>query len=212
VSLTQVNLPPGRLSRSNQTVLQGLLESVAGAPLPHWQSVADAIAVKTFAPGQTVFAQGVAHPYVYAVQTGLVKLCYLREDGHEWIKSFAQEGRFFASISALRNQGVTSFNVVAIEACALERVDYRLLANLATQNLAWANALHQMTMQFAARKEQREHDLLTLAPEQRWRAFMAAEPGLLQRVAQKDLALHLGMTPVGLNRIAMRVRRANPKA
>jgi CRP-like cAMP-binding protein len=189
------------------SVLQRLLQAASSTALPDWQTVADAITLKTFAPGQTVFSLGMQHPYVYAVKAGLVKLCYLREDGQEWIKSFAQEGRFFASIAALEDQGLTSFAVAALEPTVLERVDYRVLTKLAATHLPWAQALHNLTMQFAARKEQRERDLLTLTPENRWRAFVAAEPALVQRVAQKDLALYLGLTPVGLNRIATRVRK-----
>ena len=59
----------------------------------------------------------------------------------------------------------------------------------------------------AARKEARERELLTLGAEARYRAFCADEPLLARRIPQKDLARHLGLTPVGLNRIAMRVRR-----
>lgn len=98
--------------------------------------------------------------------------------------------------------------VTALEPCSLERVDYRLLSELATQHLAWSRALHGMTLIFAARKEQREQELLTLAPEPRYRAFSAAEPALERRITQKDLALYLGLTPVGLNRIILRIRRS----
>jgi CRP-like cAMP-binding protein len=65
-----------------------------------------------------------------------------------------------------------------------------------------------MTMVFAARKEARERDLLTLTPEGRYRAFLIESPALEKRIAQKDLARYLGLTPVGLNRIVTRVRRA----
>jgi len=157
--------------------------------------------------GGTVFLQDVDHPFVYAVQTGLLKLSYLREDGTEWVKSFAGEGRFFASIAALQPKGRTSFMVTAIEDSALERLDYRLLEVLAEKHLPWSRALHNLTMVFAARKEARERDLLTLNAEERYLAFRAAEPNLAKRIPQKDLARHLGLTPVGLNRIVMRLRR-----
>jgi CRP-like cAMP-binding protein len=192
---------------SHRSVLQQLLESAAGGPLPDWPGVAGAIALRRVDAGAAVFLQDVEHPFVYAVQTGLLKLCYLSEDGTEWVKSFASEGGFFASIAALRDRGCTSFMVSALEHSTLERLDYRLLATLARQHLAWSSALHMMTMGYAARKEARERDLLTLNAEARYRAFCAAEPHLAKRIPQKDLARHLGLTPVGLNRIVMRLRR-----
>lgn len=187
--------------------LRSLLQSAAGGELPEWDGVDAALAVRRVAAGSTVFAQDAEHPFVYAVQSGLLKLCYLGEDGSEWIKSFSAEGRFFASIAALRPQGRTSFMVSAIEPTVLERVDYRLLESMARRHPAWSQALQAMTLAFAARKEARERELLTLNPENRYRAFCAAEPDLARRIPQKDLARHLGVTPVGLNRIVMRLRR-----
>ncbi len=208
LSLTQVN-PLADTPPHTAGVLQALLESAAGQELPEWDSVARTLHMGTVEAGGTVFLEGVLHPFVYAVRQGLLKLSYLKEDGSEWIKSFAHEGRFFASIAALEPQGRTSFMVTALETSVIERLDYRALAAAADQHLAWSQALRQLTLVFAARKEQRERELLTLNPEQRYLAFCAAYPDLATRIAQKELARHLGMTPVGLNRIAMRVRRAH---
>lgn len=202
-SLTQVNAVA-----NTAYVLQHLLEAAAGGPLPEWDRVARDLSVRTVEPGGTVFLQDVSHPFVYAVRSGLIKLSYLKEDGSEWIKSFAFEGRFFASIAALDPGGRTSFMATALETTVLERVDYRLLSTLANQHLAWSLALRNMTLLFAARKEQRERELLTLNAERRYLAFRAAYPDLEARIPQKDLARHLGLSPVGLNRIVVRVRRA----
>ncbi|WP_372657762.1 Crp/Fnr family transcriptional regulator [Hydrogenophaga sp.] len=201
-SLTQVNS-----DTHAESLLQRLLEQAAGAPLPDWPLAAQAMRRQAVERGGTVFHHDTTHPYLYAVRQGLVKLCYLNENGDEWIKSFAHEGRFFASVAALTPGGRTSFTAVALEPTQLERLDYRCLADLASRHLAWSRAAHQMTLIFAARKEQRERELLTLGPEARYRAFCAEHPALAQRVAQKDLARHLGLTPVGLNRIAARVRK-----
>lgn len=194
---------------SQGTVFHDLLtQAAAGQALPDWHRVAHTLTLHHVQAGGTVFLQQEAqHPYVYAVRSGLLKLCYLAEDGTEWVKSFASEGRFFASIAALQPGGRTSFMVTAIEDTLLERLDHRLLDDLARQHLAWSRALQALTLVFAARKEARERDLLTLSAEDRYRAFRAAEPALAPRIPQKDLARHLGVTPVGLNRIVMRLRR-----
>jgi CRP-like cAMP-binding protein len=75
--------------------------------------------------------------------------------------------------------------------------------------VTWANVVRRALLIFARRKEkrERERELLTLRPEQRYRAFMAETPGLEERIPQRDLARHLGLTPVGLNRIVARVKR-----
>jgi len=168
--------------------------------------VENGLQVRSFEAGGTVFSQDVAHPYVYVVRSGLVKLSYLGEDGNEWIKSFAHEGRFFGSMAALEPRGRTSFMVTALEPTTVEQVDYRVLTGLATQHLPWSRALHAMAMVLATRKEKREWELLTLGPEARYISFKDAYPELKRCIPQKDLARHLGLTPVGLNRIVRRVR------
>ncbi|MFN7918257.1 MAG: Crp/Fnr family transcriptional regulator [Vicinamibacterales bacterium] len=184
-----------------------ILESAAGGPLPGWADVAQGVRVKRYRPKQEVFGDGEVHPYVYVVRDGLLKLSYVNESGSEWIKSFAYEGRFFASLSALDQDGRTSFAVTALEPSVLERLDYRVLARMAERSVVWARALQRLLLVFAARKEQRERELLTLSPRERYLAFRDAHPDLEQRIPQKDLARHLGVTPVGLNRIVMRLRR-----
>ena len=188
-------------------VLHELLTAAAGRELPEWPRVQAAIKVRELMPGAVLFRQGDVHPVVYAVNYGLLKLCYLGDDGSEWVKSFAYEGRYFASVAALQPGGVAAFTVSAIEPSRVERIDYALLTSLATQHLPWALALQAMTMQFAVRKERRERELLTLTPEQRYLAFRAELPHLVARIPQKDLARFFGITPVGLNRIVMRIRR-----
>ena len=102
-----------------------LLTQAAGTQaLPDWATAEHAITAHAVQAGGTVFLQGLQHPYVYAVQAGLFKLSYLQDDGTEWIKSFAEEGRFFASVSALQPGGRTAFMVTAIEPATLERIDH----------------------------------------------------------------------------------------
>lgn len=192
--------------------LQSLLEAAAGEPLPEWPLAAADLVPKTFDAGASVFRQDEPHPFVYAVRSGLLKLVYLDAEGNEWIKSFTREGQFFASLSALSDRGVTSFMAQAIEPSVLERIPFHTLAVLGDRHLAWSRALQRMALSFAARKEQRERELLTLSAEARYLSFRAADPDLERRIPQKDLARHLGVTPVGLNRIVMRVRRRAPPA
>jgi len=190
-----------------------LFEELTGGPPPGWNRFSPNLHTRTIKAGASAFMQGTEHPFVYVVKSGLIKNLYLRVDGETWIKSFAQEGRFFASIAALKAGGRTSFSAVCVEDSELERFPFAALERLAKADLAWATLLRRATMLFAERKEARERELLTLTPEDRYRAFVAASPGLEARLTQKDLAAYLGVTPVGLNRIVKRVTaRSGPAA
>jgi CRP-like cAMP-binding protein len=189
-----------------QVKLQAMLAGATMQVLPDMQHVAQKIQVKTYVAGEIVFEQGSAHPYVYGITSGLIKLMYLDKNGTEWIKSFVPEGGFFASLSALQSAGYTSFSAVALEASTLERLDYSVLLGLAKTNLAWSEVALNLTLTYAAKKEERERELLTLTPQERYVEFKERSRHLLPRIPQKDLARHLGVTPVGLNRIIQRLK------
>lgn len=184
-----------------------LFETLGDGALPEYEGLSSRITVRRVEARGTVFTQDAEHPFVYVVTSGLLKIVYSRADGEEWIKSFVREGQFFASIAALRPGGRTSFSVVAVEPCELEKVPFVFLQSLADRHIAWARVIQSALMIFAERKERRERELLTLKPEERYRAFLADTHGLQPRIPQKDLARYLGLTPVGLNRIVKRVGR-----
>jgi len=187
-------------------VSQRLFSHLAGAELPGWDEVAAGVRVRHVERGAQVFGQGVPHPYLYVVRRGLLKLVYLADNGDDWIKSFIAEGQFFASLAALTPGGSTSFLAEAIEDSELEQFDYRDLAPRADASLPWQRMLSRALMIYGTRKEARERELLTLSPADRYRAFLRHSPGVAERVLQRDLARHLGVTPVSLSRLKARVK------
>ena len=198
-ALTQVN--------AASAATRSLFEALAGGPLPRWPDFATQVQLTSVEAGGTVFMQGAEHPYVYVVRRGLIKNVYLRDTGDAWIKSFSSEGRFFASVAALKPGGRTSFSAMCVEDSELERIPFKVIESLADSDLAWSTLLRRALAIFADRKEQRERELLTLNPEDRYRAVLAGQHDIEARITQKDLAAYIGITPVGLNRIVRRVKR-----
>ena len=58
------------------------------------------------------------------------------------------------------------------------------------------------------KKELREHDLLCLSAEERYRNFLNDSPALVERITQMDMARYLGITPIALSRIKGRLSKA----
>jgi CRP-like cAMP-binding protein len=173
-------------------------------PLPRRQVLLDAVRVTSLAPRERAFDEDEECPRVYVVRSGLLKQLYTREDGSEWIKSFACEGDLFACPVALAPGGRTTFASVAIDRSVVEWVDWRVIEELGRTDLAWQTAIRLGFQALAEVKVRRERDLLMLNAEALYRKFIADTPTLAARVPQKDLAAFLGVTPVGLNRIIRR--------
>jgi CRP-like cAMP-binding protein len=186
---------------------RALIEHLAQGPLPEWKTMEARIVVRVLRPGEALFQTDVAWPWLAVVASGLMKLVYLREDGRERIKSFIDDGGFFASLAALQQGGRTSFSAVAMEPTQVACLPYPDILTLGERHLAWQKALRRGLEFYGQRKEKRERELLTLNPEERYRLLLREQPALAARVPQKDLALYLGITPVGLSRIRGRVGR-----
>lgn len=190
-------------------VARRLFDRLGAAPLPEWDRFERGVRRRRLAAGETLFDADRHWPWIAVVAQGLFKLVYLRDDGSERIKSFIDEGGFFASLTGLAPGGHATFSAVAMSDAEVELLGYEALLELGDRHLAWQRALRVAIEVYGARKEKRERELLTLKPEERYRRFQAEEPALAARIPQKDLALYLGVTPVALSRIRGRLARGS---
>jgi len=185
---------------------KNILERLAGCSLPDWHLVESSLRRKSLASGEYLFLMGVAHPVVYFVKSGVIKMMYETLDGDAWVKAFAEEGRFFASLAALTPGGVTSFSALAACPASVESLPYHLLDQLGDKHPQWQRALRRGFELYGFRKEARERDLLILSAEERYTRFISDNPSIVERVAEKDIAGYVRVTPVALSRIKARIK------
>ncbi|PAU78858.1 cyclic nucleotide-binding protein [Halomonas salipaludis] len=183
-----------------------VLEQLPSEILPDWHKVDAAVRVKHVRAGDFLFRVEEQHPVVYFVKHGIIKMVYETMDGKAWIKAFAEEGRFFASLTALETNGHTSFSAYAVCNATVEQLPYKVLLELADTHPAWQRALRRAFEIYGFRKETREKELLTLSPEERYVHFIKDRERLAERLADKDIAGYIRVTPVALSRIKRRVR------
>lgn len=203
---------PASLKTSAASHARNLLEQMAGDHLPDWEDFANGVEVRRLEPGQALFEAGQPWPWLSVVVEGLFKLVYLREDGSERIKSFIGAPGFFTSLAGLSPDGRASFTAVAMTPCVTAQLSYPRILTLAERHLAWQKAWRVAIEHYGVRKEKRERELLTLTPQERYCLFMAESPELASKIPQKDLALYLGITPVGLSRLRGRLAKNKSKA
>lgn len=161
----------------------------------------------TVTQGEHLFRQGETSRELYVVTDCLLKGYYLTEDGQERIKSFLMHGDVIGSLSALKGNGVCSFNLVCVKPGTVIAVDFDAVYDAARQDVELSAAIADFLIAFGMKKEQREYELLCLSAEERYRRLLNTRPELLELVNQADIALYLGITPVGLSRIKKRVER-----
>jgi len=203
------------------------LQSLAAAPLDDWPAVEARVERTAIEPGQVLFRAGEVHPSVYLLLNGVVKLSVPRLQGEPALVGLARAGDLVASLHALLPQGLSEryhadVRTIAVSAGAgfdpsdqtatavtggtVERVDFAVLVEAMLQHTVWGVAIFRALALHTLAREHRAQDLLILSAEDRYRTFLTALPELVGVLPQKDIASYIGVTPVGLSRIAGRVR------
>jgi len=182
------------------------MERAAGEALPEWEVLNASFQLLYIAKGQDIFAADEWQPHIYVVRSGIVKLTYLSEDGHEWIKSFIGEGDFFACPNVLIAGLRTDYFATAVEECEIEQIDSVSMKRLTDAYPVWQRAIRQLLEWHIVRKDLRERELLTMSPEARYQSFLKTYPTVAARIQLKDVAQYLGVTAEALSRIRKRLQ------
>lgn len=155
--------------------------------------------------GSDIFTQGETCPDLFIMTEGLVKLHYVTHDGKEWIKSFIMdEGLFGSRVSQSLGQP-SIYSATCLEDCAVLVLPYQAFETLCAKDPKLAAMAFQFFQWLGLRKELREHELLCLSAEERYRNFLADQSVLAKRITQTDMARYLGITPIALSRIKGRL-------
>lgn len=181
------------------------LEHAARLQLPEVEQLAASVQLLQLRERDFAFHEGDACPRLFGVRSGLLKQFYTTADGKEWIKSFTAQDELFGCPIGFEPGGRTSFGTAALENSVLEVIEWRLVDALGERHLAWQKAIRYGFQALTQLKMVRERDLLMYTPERMYQHLLDKRADLVRRVPQKELAAYLGVTPVGLNRIARRL-------
>jgi len=153
-----------------------------------------------------IFSQGEIDQSLYILHSGLLKAFYTSADGKEFIKSFIIPGDTIASLVSARSGSGCTFSLICLEPSTLIKIPFSIIESYSKSDSEIANAMMDMLMDFAMKKERREFELLCLSAEQRFDLLKEKQPIILEKVTQNDIARYLGITPVALSRIRKRMR------
>ena len=117
--------------------------------------------------GERLFSQGEVCKQLYFFEKGLSKVFYLTPDGREFIKSFISENALISSLRSLMLKEESSFSVECIEPSNVVQLDMPTLLAYASDDLEMSNALNEVLLQLAMKKERREYDFLCLSAAER---------------------------------------------
>jgi len=159
---------------------------------------------RTAKKGDEVFRPG-DDQTMFAIEWGLVKLCFISGDGKEWIRSFAAAPGVFSQVYLQRPDEDTTFSAIALEECSFTVYPYPLLVKIGQENPQLVRAGFEVIQAYLLQRERRARNMLALTAEEAYRDFLQEHADIAGRITQADTSRYLGITPVALSRIRQRM-------
>lgn len=171
-------------------------------------ALAPAFTRQTLARGAPILRPGEPWSATLLIETGLVRMHFLRRDGREFNKNFFAEGALICPITPAMWSAPSLFGITCIERTQLWRCDAARWRQVLHDHGEWEPMQRELLARLLTGKLQREHDLLAMNGSQRYQSFCARWPDLARRVPLMHLATYLGLTDVSLSRLRRGLREA----
>lgn len=146
--------------------------------------------------------------HVLFVVRGLMRYYFLDpETGTERTGQFFDEGRVFSDVESLFGRIPARQAIQALEETELLFLPIQALQAAYDADHAIERYGRLLVQEALIGSQRRAARLLTLAPDELYRAFVTTRPEVARRVPQYMIASYLGITPEGLSRIRRRAVR-----
>jgi CRP-like cAMP-binding protein len=136
---------------------------------------------------------------LYHVESGSLQI-YLLDDDQEKIIRFGYRGNFIVLLDSFLTGRPTQFFVQAIKKTVVKVIPKSRLdsfLNTTNSSTEWTHILENLAMQ----QLEREIDILTNSPKERYERVLKRSPQLFQEIPQKHIANYLRMSPETLSRL-----------
>lgn len=137
---------------------------------------------------------------IYFIKAGSVKV-FITNDGNEQIVRLGYKNNIIASLDSFLTQKPSDFTIQALKKTTLKVItkqQFQLFLEADTKHLQlWISILQDLVLQ----QIEREKDLLTLLPKERYQRVLERSPQLFQEIPNKHIANYLRMKPETLSRL-----------
>lgn len=137
---------------------------------------------------------------LYFVLSGSVRV-FIIDNSEELTIRFGYKDSFVAALDSFISEKPTDYYIQAVKKTDLKIMSKKAYNNF-LQSSAENSALgHNIMEQLIYQQMEREIDILTTSPEERYKRVLKRSPRLFQEIPHKYIASYLRMTPETLSRI-----------
>lgn len=149
---------------------------------------------------ELLYPKGKSENNIYFIKNGSMKICYdLKEQ--EIVVGFGYENTFIFDLPSFFTGQPSNFHIKAIKSSKLYGISKSKFYKELDRNLKLAKYWRQKTEQILLELVEREIDILTDSPKERYRRLKKRRPDLFQFIPNKHIASYLRMTPETFSRL-----------
>ncbi|WKN43524.1 Crp/Fnr family transcriptional regulator [Tunicatimonas pelagia] len=137
---------------------------------------------------------------LYFVVSGSLRI-YVLDEFEENIIRFGYKNNFIASLDSFMTEKPSDLYIQAIKKTELKVIKKTTFMNLIESSVENTKIWHIMLGDLIFQQMERERDILTSSPIERYKRVLARSPKLFQEIPNKYIASYLRMTPETLSRI-----------
>ncbi|OYX25017.1 MAG: Crp/Fnr family transcriptional regulator [Flavobacteriales bacterium 32-35-8] len=143
---------------------------------------------------------GTTDTNLYYIISGSLKISIINEY-EEHIIRFGYKNNFITSLDSFITEKPSDFSIQAIKKTELKVIPKSMYIDFINQSrenkLLWDTILEQLILQ----QMEREKDILTTSPKERFQRVFKRSPQLFQEIPNKYIASYLRMSPETLSRL-----------
>lgn len=143
---------------------------------------------------------GTTDTNLYYIVSGSLKISIISEY-EEHIIRFGYKNNFITSLDSFITEKPSDFSIQAIKKTELKVIPKSIYIDFINQSrenkMLWDTILEQLILQ----QMEREKDILTTSPKERFQRVFKRSPQLFQEIPNKHIASYLRMSPETLSRL-----------
>lgn len=158
---------------------------------------------RTLQRGEWLNPKGHIEQYLYYVVDGTFRLCFDTADD-EVVVGFGYPNSLLNDAPSFLSGKPSQFHIEAIKSAELIGIHKNDIYAFAESNKTFATFWQKMMEQAVLAQIEREIDLLTTSPQERYQRLLKRSPHVFQHIPNKHIASYLRMTPETLSRLKKR--------
>lgn len=149
---------------------------------------------------ELLYAAGSTDTNVYFLEEGALRMIHETGNDINTIR-FAYQGSLFVAMDSFLTRKPTLYSAEAIKACTLKKIAYTDFIAFINSDIKHLQLWDKILSYVIIGQLEREIDLLTTSPRERYERVLQRSPQLFQQVPHKHIASYLRMAPETLSRL-----------